>query len=293
MSKVQRRTSIACILMPALLAGCGAAGTSDTLVVGVGTNAVGGSGASAAQYSSFAGLTGDQLFDALVVKTSDQFFDGSEVKGRILFDAAKATYTVDAFGFPIESFPKVGTAPASPRDFYVGTGPAGDSKLTYTQFAYWYNNSPGVSGDYRAVIGVPTKRGDYPAIGTATYRQTGIQGTAYQSGGPNGGIYSIGNSKVDLSLDFATQIALTKIELIGTPRAGGVDVNFGTYTGKRDSIGIFPLYRTGALPGNYSGFWDVTFFGPQAQEYGLIFSIDERVNGVQMDAGGAVVGTRN
>lgn len=287
MSHIRRLASATSLSTLLMLSACG--GANDTLIASVGGGGPAGAGG-AFIYQPFSAPTVDTQYDsALVIKTTDRFFSGDQVFGNIQYNAARATYTVGAFGFPLEDFPRENPAAPSPRDFYVGRGPAGSTGLTYTQFAYWFNNTPGVSGDYRAVLGVKTQRGDIPATGTATYRQVAIQGTAYQSGGTNDGIYSIGNSKVSLSLDFATVIASTRIELIGTPRAGGADVAFGIYTGADNT---FPLFREG-VPGDFAGFWDVAFYGPRAQEYGLNFSINQRFNGVQINAAGIVAGTRN
>ncbi len=285
-----RILSFACLASALLLSACG--GAKDTLIASNGTGAVGT--APVDGYLTFAQLPGNQDFRSVIVRTvpSDQGASGW-VGASIKYDAAAQTYDVSGSSLASEVFPRAGSTSPSVRDFYVGSGPAGNSGLSYTQFAAWTSTSVDHPGNYRAVIGVNTRDADIPKTGTATYRQTAIRGDIVEACGLGSCLYTIGNTKVALTADFATSILSTKIDLVGTPVAGGADVNFGSYTGSyQSSLRTGSLVRTDGTTLVNAGF-GVEFFGPQASEYGLGFIVRGTNNNVDFGAAGISVGVKN
>jgi hypothetical protein len=164
---------------------------------------------------------------------------------------------------------------------YRPAGGGGDVALTYTTLAQWarVNDDPPSgtpttrrSDSFWGVGGFPTLASDMPRTGGATYngplRGTYVQGTT---------IDSI-TGQVSLFSDFAAGTVKTDLYLnrigFSTLVVGGT----GTIQGVRFSGNL--------NDGAYTGVFDGGFFGPQAAEMGLSFTISDNA-GPQIGGVGA------
>lgn len=289
------------------LAAC-AGGSGDTLVASGGSIPTGGGGAPGApapgapapsaplRYLTFDQLTGDQTFETSFASgetAGAPFYQGaSSVGGTIAYSAATNTYTVDYYGFPLETY-KPG------RDNLAGTTfnfEKISDELLYTRVASWSQDRVNDREVHRGAFGVSTRRGDVPPGGTASYRQLGFFGNAVRREGGSVTSYDLANSTFDLSVDFNAGTFDAKLALVGTRAGGGANVDLGTYTinpgsGRASTFGFGGTWRQAGVE-SYVGFFSGEFFGPQAAEYGMSFSINNPDNTPTLNAHGVVVGKK-
>jgi hypothetical protein len=173
----------------------------------------------------------------------------------------------------------------------------GGVNLSYTRIGRWYSITDPAGGRvYFASGGVPTIASDMPRSGSATYGATIVSGTAIASltpQSPRVGL-DIGGSSANLEANFATGAISSQLSISGRPSpvapatflgqfvgsgtiSSGTNTFAGTYT---------PLGGPTAATGEFRG----AFFGPQAIEYGLVFSINGTLNGQVFTVNGAQAG---
>lgn len=308
-----RRTAASLALMLAIpLAACGGAGGGGPVTAGSsggsgggtvgggsgggGTGGVGGGGGGSPQgYPSFAALAGDQTFNGPVAQmdTRGTTAQGTSSQGYVdvNYSAANGTYTLNYFGFD----PEVHTLTAAPlngRTLTMDGHNAPGLGLTYTRLLTW-TSEPGFTnrGEITwGVIGVPTRADDRPT-GKADYETTAFVGNAVRLESGQNIPYDLKNSQFRMTYDFATDLVDARFTLIGTPLAGGADVALGEYY-PRDNSARFPLTRDGLAAGDYAGFWDEKFFGPQAAEFGISFQIYDPTAAQPLSAAGVVLGRK-
>lgn len=169
--------------------------------------------------------------------------------------------------------------------------------LTYVTYGKW--NIPKAPGetykfaDNYVVFGQRTPAASIPRSGSASYNAI-LDGT-YQSGSNT---YRLGgNAKYTANFGNATMgVSVTPV---ATPLAGGTPLQFGTLTGSGY------IYSNG-LPSNPNATFSAitpyigttryasygSFYGPQANEIGGVFTIKSKVGGVLGEGAGIFVGKR-
>jgi len=295
---------MALLALAAPLAACGGSGEG---VLSVGGSAPPGGGGGtppptgSEPYQTFDQLTGDQTFAAngasIDVKSPPQYQGGSSSSNAsIVYSAADNSYKATFYGIDFGSY-KLGFDPVAGTTFTLdnlATGVGGP--LLYTRVATFSRDSDGNNRVARAVIGVPTRPGDTP-VGTATYQQVGIMGNAARTEDSGVAFYTLGNSKLDMSVDFTANTFNVALTLLGTPINGGADQQLGFYTPRPGSMfmsgaGFSGKWTREGSTSTYVGSFNAQFFGPKAAEYGLNFNINDEDSAPKLSAAGVAVGKK-
>ena len=182
----------------------------------------------------------------------------------------------------------------------VETPNAGTVAAAYVRTVEWFNiGDPQGPRTYFMVAGVPTIASDMPVSGTATFGNTKVGGMAYVATAPTtttiSGL-SLTPSFANCALDTTTgripvqvnlrgRVSSTSPELFIANFVGSGTLVAGTnrYSGSFTQLGGGP-----ALSGTFQG----AFFGPQAAECGLAYTIGGTMNGSPAVVNGTMAGTR-
>jgi hypothetical protein len=167
---------------------------------------------------------------------------------------------------------------------------AGGVTLTYLSYGALFETT---SSDGDALLtffygGQGTIQAEMPTTGTATY--SGIVDGLWVDGSTTRRLFG---SEARLVADFATGTVTSTLELVGRGDPFGdfmaaPATTLGTFTGTGFIDGVTFGGRYADTAG-YSGGFDGNFFGPAADEYGLVFSL---TGGPGQGVIGVVVGTR-
>lgn len=275
-----------------------------------------------ASYTRIQDLTGNQTFvtasisspynssGLLVPQVPNGYpFGAGTSTVTLSYDSGSDTYIVNGYGtttFTQEDIVNSGdpktivlqkTSGGITTDILRQTTPSpGGIDLSYVRFDSWMTTRySALNGNERLtymVGGVPTLASDVPTTGTATFTRNSVIGRANDV--ENRTFYDLAHSTATLSADFGANTLQTALTLIGTPTAGGADRNFGTFNGI-GTIGngnpvrnrfVFGGTLTTNGPGNAT--FTGAFFGPQATEFGYVWSIFQS----GLTAEGAVAGRR-
>lgn len=124
------------------------------------------------------------------------------------------------------------------------------------------------------VTGVVTRGVDVPSSGSVTLSRTAVTGEAYVTANGTTTAYSLGRSTLTISIDFAAGRVTGRMVLIGTPINGGADVTLSTIDANVDFSGagtVTPV--SGDFTPNANSYLAGAFFGPRANETGLLLSL--------------------
>jgi hypothetical protein len=176
----------------------------------------------------------------------------------------------------------------------VGVGP-----LEYARVASVLTNINGQARTYNCIIGVPTLVTDVPTATSVTYRAA-YGGSVYRTSAGITAPYSLGKTAVTLSADRITGKVTMSLHLIGTPAAGGADVDFGTVTGTADidpaTGGYYGSVWTSPTLNVVFGQFSGRFYGPQGLEteiaVSLVIDAPAGTPPFMLRASGTVVGIR-
>lgn len=174
--------------------------------------------------------------------------------------------------------------------------------LTYSSFGVRTESVPTTGGRPDEdisyfVFGVPTLFASRPTTGTATY--SGIAE----------GVFAGGSNRFDLtgtstlSADFGANTINTSLTLSGVERTDSTNtIDLGTFTGSGNivqfsgsNIAGFQGNLTNTSNSLLTGNFDGSFFGPNAEEFGYSFRLDEvDASGATINVGaGAAVGVQD
>lgn len=170
--------------------------------------------------------------------------------------------------------------------------------LTYVTYGKW--NIPKASGetykfaDNYVVFGQKTPSASVPRSGTAAYGA--ILDGSYQRGAAS---YRLSGT-ARYTANFGSGTMGVTVTPVATPIAGGTALQFGTLTGSGY------IYASGSPSNPNATFSAITpyvgttryasygsFYGPQANEIGGVFTIKSKVGGSLGEGGGAFVGRKN
>ena len=189
-------------------------------------------------------------------------------------------------------FPRVeyGSSTSSDQDFLIifkapNASPA--LPLSYAAYGAWQHNIAQASSTTRVRLdyftyGTPTPAASVPQVGTTVYRWAGTGNYA-----DNSRLF-FAQSSGTMTVDWAAHTVTLSILLSGSDFFGG------------NSGGLIGTTATGTIAGNgmsgplsfsiatYNGTFKGQFFGPNAEEFGLVFA----AAGDPATFNGAIVGTR-
>ena len=248
-----------------------------------------------ASYSTFDALTGDQNYPTgcasaqfpaglPTVSPATDFGNGLQ----FTYTAATQIYALNGDGISRSFGPGDHSALNSTAntdvwvkgadDLTLETLTWGGTRMVYNRVSYLETSKAGVGIDYACITGVPTFAFDVPTSGTAAFPKAGMDAAAFALNGGTATGYSLAKSIVTFQADFTAKTVTIMAHLIATtsgppPRT---DVDLGTVTGNGTVDGT---------TGRFSGTWSSTdrdaqgnfagsFFGPQAQEFGLTYSVE-------------------
>ena len=154
----------------------------------------------------------------------------------------------------------------------------GGTRMVYNRVSYLDTSKAGTLVAYACITGVPTLDFDVPTSGTAAFPKAGMDAAAFSLNSGTVVNYALSKSIVTFQADFAAKKVTIAAHLIATTSGPPphTDVDLGTVTGNG---------TIDAATGRFSGIWSSTdrdaqgnfagsFFGPQAQEFGLTYSVD-------------------
>lgn len=273
-----------------------------------------------ASYSTFDGLAGDQTYPTGCV--SAQRHQGVP-KISPATDFGSGLQFTYAAGTQIHALSGDGvSASFGPADYSaINSGPNTDTwfksggtdsltlkapvwaekRMVYSRVFYYDNitNSEGPF-DYFCVTGVSTLAFDIPTSGTSDFPKAGTDATAFWDRAANITYLGLTRTIVSFQADFAAKKVSIALRLILTsgsypqdPQAitdlgtvigsGTIDGATGRFSGSWSSTD-YPVVN-----GNFAG----SFFGPQAQEFGLTYAFRESVpNMASFSSYGAITGSR-
>lgn len=275
----------------------------------------------ATSYTPFASLTGDQRYasvcadyrrDTLVpVPIASPF--PFEINGRISYAAATQSYTVNNPNYVSQLFGPADLVanPPSNTTGYSRTTSFGETQtfqiarpapagvpLVYARTAASSVRVTSFSQrvDSLCVIGVPTRPTDVPAAQVVNFTRFAVAGMAFDSRSGTEIAYRLSNSIASLSVDLTSGAVVTAIRFIGTPVAGGPDVELGTFTALAtitpDTAGFFGSDAALTPPLNGPPFQvQGGFFGPQGAEFGYSFGLNRGTTAAPSTYNLAIVGT--
>lgn len=232
------------------------------------------------------------------------------------FDAAARTFTPSGNGLTetfgpadidvpntsalVASYAKRANAGQLTARLNVETPNAGNIAAAYVRTVEWFNIGD-LQGPrtYYMVAGVPTIASDMPASGTAAFGNTKVGGVAYvavASGTTAISGLSLTASAANCALDSATGRVTVQLNLQGRATSTGPLVFIANFVGSgtlvagtnRFSGSFTQLGGTPALSGTFQG----AFFGPQAAECGLAYTMGGMMNGSPAVINGSMAGTR-
>lgn len=273
-------------------------------------------------YTKYADLTGDRTFPSsctvLITNQSPPNLGSATLPGQGLsfaYTAAAQSWAVTGDGVNL-NFGPGDVDPASPASgqFYLKAGAGGTDRLRiqqagitgvgpleYARIVSVITNVGGQPRNYTCIIGTPTLVTDVPAATSVTYRAA-YGGSAYVTpiGGGATTLYSLGKTGVSLDANRTTGKVTLSLHLIGTPIAGGADVDFGTVTGTADIDPATGAYYgtswTGTTPTVSFGQFSGRFYGPQGLETELAITlIADSPSGtppISLRTSGSVIGIR-
>ena len=247
-----------------------------------------------ASYSTFDGLTGDQTYPTgcasaqfpaglPTISSATDFGAGLQ----FTYTAATQIYALNGDGVSLSFGPADHSAlnSGANADVWIKGGDdltlealtwAG-TRMVYNRVSYLDTKKAGVSVAYACITGVPTLAFDVPTSGTAAFPKAGMDAGAFTLSGGTVTNYSLAKTIVSFQADFAAKKVTITLHLIATTSgpAPHTDVDLGTVTGSGTIDGA---------TGRFSGSWSSTdrdasgnfagsFFGPQAQEFGLSYSV--------------------
>jgi hypothetical protein len=236
----------------------------------------------------------------------------------IAFNAATGDYTLAINGFSetytsadldrtntdpkVQRFVRLGANGEFVSRFSLNTPSPNGVDLSYTRTGEWNSRADTAVGgrSYFAVGGVPTIASDMPRTGTATYGATRVSGIAFlRNPAFNGGNefpHTLDGSSANFSADFADGSVRSQLVLSGRPAVSGQQlppIFIGNFVGNGRIIsgsnafsGTLSPVGGSTLTGSFQG----AFFGPQAAEYGLAFSLGGTFNGGAFTADGTQAG---
>ena len=174
----------------------------------------------------------------------------------------------------------------------------GGTRMAYNRVFYVNATKAGTMVVYACVGGVPTLAFDVPTTGTASFPKAGMDAFASTSSAGTVTNYQPAKSAVTLSADFGAKKVTITLHLIGTtvgplPHS---DTDLGTITGNGTidaTTGLFSGTWSSTdrnVTGNFAG----SFFGPQAQEFGLTYSAsgNDGAGTPNFVSGGTINGSR-
>ena len=231
---------------------------------------------------------------------------------KISYDATAGSYTLEAGG-RTQTFessdaiasmgPVLGPNPQLARygkadgsNLTIITPNPGGVDLSYTRLATWTNIAD-IPRPYLLVYGMPTASRDMPRSGSATYSKLQVRGAIVST---PGAIRQLTDASASFSADFGASTVQTSIEVppvlspvfVGNPPSGNatltgsgvIAAGSSSFDGTISGLSMSGLSMSGRFAGS--------FFGPQAAEFGYVFSMSGGDGLSAVSAIGSVVGAK-
>lgn len=143
---------------------------------------------------------------------------------------------------------------------------------------------------YTCITGVPTFAFDVPTSGTADFPKIGLDATAFVDRAGNVSYSDLTQTIVSFQADFTAKKVTIVLHLILTGTDLGTVTGSGTIDGATGRFsGSWSSTDHAVSGGNFAG----SFFGPQAQEFGLTYFVQEQVFSTSyFSSYGAITGSR-
>lgn len=248
-----------------------------------------------ASYSTFDALTGDQTYPTScaaaqfpaglpTISAATNFGNGL----LFTYTAATQVYNLSGDGIAVNFGPgdySTLNSTANTNVWIKGSDDLtlealtwGGTRMVYNRVSYLDSSKAGTPVAYACITGVPTLDFDVPTSGTAAFPRAGMDAAAFSLSSGTVVHYALSKSILTFQADFAAKKVAITAHLTATTSGPlpHTDVDLGTVTGNGT---IDPA------SGRFSGTWSSTdrdvqgnfagsFFGPQAQEFGLTYSVE-------------------
>jgi hypothetical protein len=227
----------------------------------------------------------DDSINVTLASSKTPVSDGSDALA-ISYDAASQSYTLTAAGRTVsldaadrdlagssatfDLFRKT-LADGSTLDARIYNAAGSPLALSYTSFAELVFRGPdGVAATGYQLLGQRTAASQMPRTGSASYTGA-IYGRGAVNGAASSAFYALGGTS-RLNVDFGSNRASGSLAITGTNADGTRDFGSFGFQSTAMSGGQFSATAGGA---NATGSVNGAFFGPNAQEFGAGFAINQ------------------
>lgn len=164
------------------------------------------------------------------------------------------------------------------------------TRMVYNRVFYLDTKKDNVTFSYTCITGVPTLAFDVPTLGTADFPKIGFDATAVFERAGNFNSADLTQTVVSFQADFTAKKVTVVLHLILTGTDLGTVTGSGTIDGATGRFsGSWSSTDHTVTGGNFAG----SFFGPQAQEFGLTYRVQEQVFSTSyLSSYGAITGSR-